>query len=316
MKPKVSIVIPTYNKPFLLAQRAIPSVLNQTYRNLECIVVDDGSTDNTPGIIKNFQMKDNRIRFFRFSQNRGAATATNHGIKKAKGDFIAILEHDDEYKPRFVEATLKKLNNLSREYGAVGCKVLVVYENSIEEIGTPSLKSSFYIALSSGWLFRREVFAKSRLFYDETISSDGDTDLGIRFFEIYKVDILDEILFVRHVRKNIFDKNGLSSITKKRIQELKRFLEKNLSKIEKKGEIKETAHLYRRAGMTFMLGGHKSEGISFLWRAFKTMPTIRNFMNLFAAFCGTLTYRYYFYFEKYSYIQLQRFKKYLRMPHL
>jgi glycosyltransferase involved in cell wall biosynthesis len=94
--PAVSIVLPTYNRAPLIG-RSIRSVLEQTYRNFELIVVDDGSTDTTAEEVARFA--DTRIRYLRFDQNRGAAAARNAGIRQAAGAFIAFQDSDDEWLP-------------------------------------------------------------------------------------------------------------------------------------------------------------------------------------------------------------------------
>ncbi|MFW6388347.1 MAG: glycosyltransferase family 2 protein, partial [Desulfohalobiaceae bacterium] len=87
----VSVIIPTYNRGHWLP-RAMYSVLEQSYSSLELIVVDDGSTDQTPSILQ--KIADSRFIYLR-QQNQGVAAARNLGIKKAKGEYIALLDSDD-----------------------------------------------------------------------------------------------------------------------------------------------------------------------------------------------------------------------------
>ena len=98
--PLVSIIIPTFNRGYILP-RAIKSALSQTYQNIELIIIDDGSTDNTEEIVKDFS--DPRIQYIRYSENKGRPAARNKGIKKSKGDFFAFLDSDDEYPPEKIE---------------------------------------------------------------------------------------------------------------------------------------------------------------------------------------------------------------------
>ncbi|NJN86713.1 MAG: glycosyltransferase family 2 protein [Leptolyngbyaceae cyanobacterium SL_7_1] len=92
----VSVIIPTYNRADLLS-RAIDSVLNQTLTNLELIIVDDGSTDNTAEVVNSFN--DSRIRYIPLGKNCGGGYARNHGIHLATGEFIAFLDSDDVWLP-------------------------------------------------------------------------------------------------------------------------------------------------------------------------------------------------------------------------
>jgi hypothetical protein len=102
--PLVSVVIPTFNQASYLAE-AIDSVLGQTYRHLETIVVDDGSTDRTPDVIASY---GDRVTAFR-QDNRGAANALNAGIRAARGDMICWLSSDDAYLPTKVERQVEAL---------------------------------------------------------------------------------------------------------------------------------------------------------------------------------------------------------------
>ncbi len=104
----VSIVIPVYNGEDYIKE-AIISALNQTYKNIEILVVNDGSTDKTESIIKSF---GNRVRYFR-KENGGVATALNFAIDKANGEYISWLSHDDLYYPNKIERQIAELQQLS-----------------------------------------------------------------------------------------------------------------------------------------------------------------------------------------------------------
>lgn len=93
----VSVIIPTYNRSDLIKE-TINSVLNQTHKNFELIIVDDGSTDNTKTVIESF--KDNRIKYILQKHIGLPATGRNNGINIAKGDYIALLDSDDQWLPK------------------------------------------------------------------------------------------------------------------------------------------------------------------------------------------------------------------------
>jgi glycosyltransferase involved in cell wall biosynthesis len=97
MNPLFSIIIPTYNRATLLSD-TIKSVQNQTYTKWECIVVDDGSTDNTKEIVESLIQNDNRIKYV-YQENAERSAARNNGIRNSSGDYICFLDSDDHYLP-------------------------------------------------------------------------------------------------------------------------------------------------------------------------------------------------------------------------
>jgi glycosyltransferase involved in cell wall biosynthesis len=112
--PLVSVVLPTFNRAHLL-KSALASVLSQTYKNLEIIVVDDASTDDTQQVVA--VIKDHRLRYIRHVATKGGSAARNTGILAAIGSYIAFLDDDDEWYPEKVEAQLEWLDR----YDAVLC---------------------------------------------------------------------------------------------------------------------------------------------------------------------------------------------------
>lgn len=94
----LSIIIPTYNRKLVLP-RAVKSVRNQAFRKWELVIVDDGSTDSTSELLKQWQREDNRIKGYSLSQHRGMFAARNRGVKQATGDWVCFLDSDDYYLP-------------------------------------------------------------------------------------------------------------------------------------------------------------------------------------------------------------------------
>ncbi|MBQ3347986.1 glycosyltransferase family 2 protein [Candidatus Saccharibacteria bacterium] len=105
--PKVSIIVPIYNVEKYLA-KCLDSILNQTYDNLEIILIDDGSTDGSSDIAENYTLKDPRITVIH-QRNRGQSSARNLGLKFATGNFISFIDADDEIKPTFISELLHPL---------------------------------------------------------------------------------------------------------------------------------------------------------------------------------------------------------------
>jgi len=103
---KISVIIPTFNREKLIGN-SIKSVLNQTLKNFELIIVDDGSTDNTKEVVDKFQ--DKRIKYIKLDTNQGASNARNIGIKNAKGKYMSFQDSDDIFYPNKLEI---QLNNI------------------------------------------------------------------------------------------------------------------------------------------------------------------------------------------------------------
>ncbi|MDQ3192344.1 MAG: glycosyltransferase, partial [Bacteroidota bacterium] len=178
------------------------SVLSQSYANLECIIVDDGSTDNSVEIIKSYIEKDNRVKLIS-KTNGGLPSTRNEGIKKAKGDYLAFLDSDDLWKK-------DKLTNQIAAFKA-NPQVGIVFSGSIyfdqnSELSRSNLikEISFLDLLagnpipgcSSSIMLKSEVFSTVGLF-DNDLRSAEDQDFlfrcalsGYRFFSVHEHDVL------------------------------------------------------------------------------------------------------------------------------
>ncbi len=132
LTPYFSVIIPTYNRKETLV-RAIDSLISQTEKNWEAIIVDDGSDDNTFSHISSYLEKDKRIKYIR-QDNAGAALAKNKGIKSALGTFITFLDSDDEY----CRSHLESRRNILREN-----PLLQFLYGGIKIIGSPFVPDRF-----------------------------------------------------------------------------------------------------------------------------------------------------------------------------
>ncbi len=110
---KVSVIIPAYNAENYI-KRCLDSVINQVYKNLEIIVVDDSSTDNTKQIIKEYSEKDSRIIPFYSSLNKGVSASRNIGLKSATGDYIMFVDSDDE----ITKDAIRRMVDISNKYNS------------------------------------------------------------------------------------------------------------------------------------------------------------------------------------------------------
>jgi len=147
--PLVSVIIPTYNRADVLLKRSIPSVLSQTYKNLEIIVVGDHCTDNTETEIRKIQ--DSRVKFINLLERGNyptepilrwwvaGVTPVNVGLQESKGDWIAHLDDDDEFSSDHIEVLLKFAlkHNFEMVYGVVEMEKL---DGSWVKVGSPILR--------------------------------------------------------------------------------------------------------------------------------------------------------------------------------
>lgn len=113
IEDKVSVIVPCYNQAQYLDE-ALQSVLNQTYNNWECIVVNDGSIDNTEEVSKKWVSKDSRFKYF-YKENGGLSSARNYGLDNAIGDWIQFLDSDDILDKRKLELSLIEINSNKKE---------------------------------------------------------------------------------------------------------------------------------------------------------------------------------------------------------
>ena len=114
-EPLVSVVIPVYNASAYLRQ-CLDSVLNQSWKNLDIVCVNDGSTDDSLSILNEYASKDNRIRVFsKENEGKGAASARNKGLSEANGDYIQFVDSDDFFELDMIETLIKKAMNTGAE---------------------------------------------------------------------------------------------------------------------------------------------------------------------------------------------------------
>ncbi len=136
--PRVSVIIPTYNRSGMVKE-AVSSVLAQTEPDLEAVVVDDGSEDDTRKVIK--AIEDGRVKYF-YKDNGGTSSARNYGLAKAKGDYIAFLDHDDLWPENYLDVMVSHLEN-NGEFGAAYSPITAVYPDGrkVESYKRPEGKS-------------------------------------------------------------------------------------------------------------------------------------------------------------------------------
>jgi glycosyltransferase involved in cell wall biosynthesis len=207
--PKVSVVLPTYNRANLIG-RSLRSVLDQTYHDFEIIVVDD-STDDTEEIVKSFE--DERIRYIKRDIRKGAGAARNTGIKSARGKYIAFQDSDDEWLSEKLEKQMKVLEAAPFEVGIVYTDMLRISEDGKTKYWhSPAVvdgclinpKTSDYQVLELGiqsTLIKKECF--NEILFDEELPGFEDLALLIRLTRHYGFEHIKEPLVKYYATEGI-----------------------------------------------------------------------------------------------------------------
>lgn len=197
---KVSIIIPVYNGEKYVSE-AIDSVLNQTYKDFEIIVIDDGSKDNTLNILRMYRDK---IKW-KSQENRGQASAINEGINIAKGKYIAYLDADDVCLPERFEKQVEYLDehpNVSLVYSD---RYNINENEEIQGIFNSRPHDNFII-LQQNYISRSVVMHKKECLdkvglFDESITGSDDWDMWIRISEKFEMSYINKPLVKYRVHK-------------------------------------------------------------------------------------------------------------------
>lgn len=203
MLPLVSVVIPLYNREKTI-QRAVDSVLNQTYENIEVIVVDDCSNDKSIEKLHKYE-KDGRVRIFYQDKNSGANAARNRGIQEARGEYIAFQDSDDEWLPCKLERQISFM--IKQESFATFCPVQRHYGKAVQTI--PNIRGNLSgteirnrlresnIITTPALVVNKKVVAKIGLF-DEEMPRLQDYEFVIRIAKQFDISYLDESFVVQY----------------------------------------------------------------------------------------------------------------------
>lgn len=201
IKDLVSVIIPTYNRASLI-KRSIMSVLNQTYNNLELIIVDDGSTDNTEEIVKS--IKDERIVYIK-QPNKGACEARNNGIDYAKGEYIAFQDSDDVWHINKIERQLETLKETDADI--VFC-INTPYDTNGKERDFRPIHNNGFIPkdMPPIWIGTQTFLGKSAVFkdckFDAEVKRWQDFEILVRIQAKYKPYYLKEKLVDYYIQNN------------------------------------------------------------------------------------------------------------------
>lgn len=204
--PRVSIVLNTRNRSRLL-HRSIESALNQTLKSIELIVVDGASTDLTKDVVEQYKLNDSRVKYLYIQENRSAAYCINKGFNAAKGEFIAILDDDDEFLPTKLEKQVALMDAVGEKLGIVYCWE-EFWDDKTEKslrFGKEKARGNLYHQLLNGpctgggtlMLVRKTAIEKAGG-YDETIRFGADYQFNLNIARYFNHDFVPEVLVRTH----------------------------------------------------------------------------------------------------------------------
>lgn len=285
--PKVSVIIPTYRRPDFL-RRAIASVLSQTFKDFELLIINDASQDNTGQLVES--IPDDRIRYHCNETNKGGAASRNRGIRQAQSTYIAFLDDDDEWLPQKLELQVGLLDQSPTEVGGIYTGYERIQRATGQSLGItmPTKRGDLSYELllnnplagTSGLLLKKECFEEIGLF-DEELPSYQDYDLWIRISKKFSFDYVNEVLYRYYVHD-------------KKIWTNPQALSKGLDIVVNKHCTKDLAvrknfsAQFLLLGVMFCYAGNLEQGRKAYWTAIRLYPfEIRNYFNLFLSLLGT-----------------------------
>lgn len=290
--PLISVIIPTYNREKTIL-RSVMSVLNQTYKNLELIVVDDCSTDNTKEVVS--QIKDSRFKYYCLERNSGACVARNYGIEKAAGEYIAFNDSDDQWHKDKLEKQLSFLIN--NNVDVTVCSMDVYDEGSSEKMYTfPDSKKSPEGAVSFDSLLKYNCTSTQMLFgkiecfkenlFDSNMPRFQDWEECLRLSKKYKFFHQNEILVDTYQQKDCITKNP-----QKGVAGMKLLFEKHKDAILSAADITES-FFKKMSSFTCRCGKNPVMEMTYIYKAHKSFS---NLLKLIMARIGL--YRFFFNFK-------------------
>jgi glycosyltransferase involved in cell wall biosynthesis len=288
--PKVSVIIPTHNRAVFLRD-AIQSALNQTFQDFEIIVVDDASRDSTGEVVQSFS--DPRIVYIRHETNRGQGASRNDGIRRGSGEYVALLDDDDEWLPEKLEQQVRLLDSSSSEVGLVYSGFSRIDVSSKRAIGRviPEKRGYAFAELClKNWIgtstvvVRRVCFEKVGLF-DEALATGEDYDMWIRISKEFKIDYIGEPLVSYTVHGTRLSANYESTI-----QGLEGLLRKHAPYFAL--DSRNYSRRYSSLGIKYCFSGDIKKGREALLGAIKLYPfELRHYYNLCLSFLGASNFR-------------------------
>ena len=260
----VDVIIPTHNCIFIA--EAIESVIHQTYQNLNIIIIDDGSTDDTKDTVYRFSnLYPSKINYY-YQHQQGPAAARNTGIKNSRNEYIAFLDADDIWLPEKIEKQLLKFKN-DPDIGFVYCdnyfidksgNIIKDYVRKVKLVEGNILLDFFmdFFLITSGIMLKRSCIERTGMF-DINLEVGEDFEFFLRLAQHFKAGVVKEKLFKRRVWKESLSKQDYEMNTKGDIETLKKFTAGHPAFYKKHRKLikKRMAEMYFKFGYAYRMHG-------------------------------------------------------------
>jgi glycosyltransferase involved in cell wall biosynthesis len=273
---QVSVIIPTYNGASYVAS-AIQSALNQTFEDLEILIVDDASTDRTLNEIEPF-LTDKRVKLLCNTSNLGIPATKNKAVKMARGQFIAFLDQDDVWLPNKLEVQINHLKQddnigviasaiyfIDESGNLIGKKILNI-ENAQPLTQVKRLLLGNFITNSSA-VVRRSCFDKVG-YFNENLRGSDDYDLWVRIAKYFKIHYLNQILIKKRLHKLNFSELNIQTMMEGKLQVINSAIQNNPSLADKLNIY--IANVHRSAAIKYALNGQISQAKNHFAQALKS----------------------------------------------
>ncbi|WP_175640176.1 glycosyltransferase family 2 protein [Metabacillus schmidteae] len=205
----VSIIVPIYNSERFI-DKTITSIVNQTYKNIEIILLDDGSTDNSLNIMKKYEKQDGRIKVFSH-KNQGQSFTRNKGIEISSGEFLVFVDSDDWLDKHFVEKMYTEISKTNSEI--IVCDYYIHYSNKLKEMAYNYSKDivgeeAFELMLNGnishtcwGKIFKSTLIKNSNVLFPVGKTNEDLYTVSVWFLRASKVGFLNEFLITQRHRE-------------------------------------------------------------------------------------------------------------------
>ncbi len=275
--PVVSVIVPVYNAERFIAE-TIATVQQQTLTDWELLLIDDGSTDQTPNVIRPF-LADSRIRYIR-KENAGVSEARNTGIEIAAGEYYAFLDADDLWDPQNLEKKVAAIREQGTDFSFSDLEEIDEHSQTIghdhrngAEILANLLEWKTVLGPPANLVIRNIVFTEGKLTFDRQFSTAADQDFAFRLAAQYNGTHLPEPLLRYRVLANSMSRN-IAVMEKDHIGVYRKAAANGLFNSASQRR-KAFANLYLiLAGSWWKQGNNKLRGCGFILRALFSWPPV------------------------------------------